>query len=561
MNGSTENAPVMDPPPISASGWNHPRVVMVALATLVLIVALVLDVVVAATDGLFRASSPVAPSAGGQVCPGVAGEVAREVDLVLVAPTSTDPSRDARGSVRVLGGEVESYAVGPIVPGDHTALRLDVGLERWVWSAWADRPIVAWREWRTTGGPAEPRGRSVSACIPTAAASWTLLGLRTDGGHEAFLDVANPFALDATFAVTLHLEGGVEQPIALRNVSVVAGGRERIRLNDVVPEQQDIVAVVTVGAGRLAVEGQQRAIGGLGGVEGFTSVPAVTAPATTWTIPWMVARPDVESDVWVFNPSTRPVEVGITVHDADGTVVPEGLDRVELAAGRLLRLEAADLAPAGLQGFGVTLRSAEAPVLVAAGLRFTADELPRTGIVNYPGVSVPDGQWSFGGTWETGRTVALEIVNLSSEPAQLVIDLRVAPRAGQATPVDEGDDDAAADAPSDDDGAAADGPRGRRIEGPLVAPGAQVRFVLPLDTEGTWSADVWGGDALVVARSDVGRERLEPMVVIGVPSRAWLAPLGALPGRQLDGWVGRLGTTTDLRPTQRSTSVMDAARS
>jgi hypothetical protein len=217
-------------------------------------------------------------------------------------------------------------------------------------------------------------------------------------------------------------------------------------------------------------------------------------------------------------------------------------------------LEAADLAPAGLQGFGVTLRSATAPVLVAAGARFTADRIERTGIVRYPGVPDADPYWTFGGTWEPGRTVALEIVNLSSEPARLVIDLRSAPRAGRATPDDvDGDGDAA---PGTDGEAAASVVRGRRLEGPVVAPGAQVRFVLPIDTEGTWSADVWGGEALAVARSDVGRDRLEPVVVIGVPSRAWLAPIGALPGRQLDGWVGRLSTTTDLRPTPRPTAAM-----
>jgi hypothetical protein len=551
MNPLTDPAPETDAPAVRAK---DARVAVLAIAGVVLVAALVLDVVVPSTTGLFPTSVPVAPSAGGAVCPGVAGDVARDVDLVLVAPTSADVSRSARGSVRVLGGDQEAYAVGPIVPGDHAALRLQLGLERWIWSAWADRPIVAWREWRTVGGPAEPRGRAVSACIPAAAATWTVLGLRTDGGHEAFLDVANPFAVDATFAVTFHLEDGIEQPVALRNVSVTAGARERIRLNDVVPEQQDFVAVVTVGAGRLAVEGQQRAIGGLGGVEGFTPVPAVTAPATTWTVPWLVARPDVEGAVWIFNPSPRPVEIAITVHGPDGAVVPDDLDRVEVAAGEALRLEAADLAPAGLQGFGVTLRSATAPVLVAAGARFTADGIERTGIVRYPGVPDADPYWTFGGTWEPGRTVALEIVNLSSEPARLVIDLRSAPRAGRATPDDvDGDGDAA---PGTDGEAAANVVRGRSLEGPVIAPGAQVRFVLPIDTEGTWSADVWGGEALAVARSDVGRDRLEPVVVIGVPSRAWLAPIGALPGRQLDGWVGRLSTTTDLRPTPRPTAAM-----
>jgi hypothetical protein len=534
---------------------------VLALSGLVLAAALALDVLVVPAEGPFSPSVPMAPSAGGVVCPGVAGAVARDVDLVLVSPTSTDPSRSARGSVRVLGGDAESYAVGPVATGAHTALRLDVGLERWVWSAWADRPIVAWREWRTAGGPAEPRGRVTAACVATAAATWTLVGLRTDGGHEAFIDVANPFAVDATFAVTFHLEGGIEQPLALRNVSVAAGARERVRLNDVVPEQQDVVAVVTVGAGRLAVEGQQRAIGGLGGVEGATSVPAVTAPAMTWTVPWMVAQPDVESAVWIFNPSARAVDVGITVHGPDGAVVPDELDRVEVAAGMVLRLDAADLAPAGMQGFGVTLRSETAPVLVAAGARFTSDEPDRTGIVRYPGVPDADAQWSFGGTWEPGRTVALDIVNLSSSPAPLVIDLRTGPRAGQSPPDEEDPDGEADDAegadPTPVDAVTAVPAAGRRIEGAAIAPGAYVRFVLPLDTPGTWSADVWGGDALVVARSDVGREQLEPVVVVGVPSRAWLAPLGALPGRQLDGWVGRLGTSTDLRPAPRPMSASE----
>jgi hypothetical protein len=121
MNPLTDPAPETDAPAVRAK---DARVAVLAIAGVVLVAALVLDVVVPSTTGLFPTSVPVASSAGGAVCPGVAGDVARDVDLVLVAPTSADVSRSARGSVRVLGGDQEDYAVGPIVPGDHAALRL-----------------------------------------------------------------------------------------------------------------------------------------------------------------------------------------------------------------------------------------------------------------------------------------------------------------------------------------------------------------------------------------------------------------------------------------------------
>ncbi len=509
----------------------------------------------------------VPPSAGGSVCITGAGASDHVADVLLFAPPLPPSLQravvappgavvvdaetpDARGVILAVREDIARSAIGPLAPGALDRVRLDLGTDGWAWAGWADHPLTVWHEWRTGGAPGEPRGAVAARCVPSDAPRWTVLGLRTDGGNESLLRIVNPYVADATFAVTLITPDGPVDPIALRNISVPSGARTTVRLNDHVPEQSDVAALVTVGAGRVAVEGLQRAVSGVGGVEGVSVVPAVTAPSVTWTMPWVPLGADVDGAVWVLNPEPRTVVVQLTLHTAQGTAVAEGLDNVEVGPGALVRIESSDLALDGRQVLGVTLRSETTAVFVAAGAQFLAADAARTGIVRYAASPAADPEWSIAGTSDPQRDTTLHVVNLAETDAPLRVTLTT-------TRTATADGAASADGEASGDGEASESSVTSVLEPGQLAPGGVARIQLPLEGASAWSAVVTGGPALVVSRTTLGRELLEPVATDAVASRTWLIPARALSGRSLDGWVARLWTPADLRREVRAVGEDD----
>jgi hypothetical protein len=531
-------------------------VAVLALAVVAMLGVLTLGVTgaplvpVDATGGA-ATPTPEAPEAGGSVCVTGADASDPDVDLLLLAAPVGTPGRaddatsdgsatdevSARGVVLTLAPDLgpdattsgARRAFGPLAPGSLERLDVELGADGWLWTGWADRPVAAWQEWRAVGAPGEPRGSIVSACLPTDPPVQTVVGLRTDGGYEALLRLANPFDADATFAVLFVTEDGPFEPVGLRNVSVPAGERVTVRLNDHVPEQSDVAAVVTVGAGRLAVEGLQRSVAAIDGVEGVAAVPPVSAPAVTWTFPWVPVGPDVESSLWVLNPESRTVVVQLIVHTAQGATVPSD-DSIEVGAGALVRIDAADLTEDLARAIGVTLRSETTAVIAGAGAAFLADDAAGTGLVRVAGSPLPDAEWAIAGAVASDRDTVLHVVNLAEADAALRISL---------TTLRE---------PADGAAAAGEPSRLERrtviIEPGRLAPGATARVILPLDGAVAFSAIVDGGDGLVVARTTIGRELLEPVALRAAASHTWRTVGPALEGRSLTGWVARLGTSS-----------------
>jgi len=507
---------------------------------------------------------PAAPEAGGAVCVDGAGTSDPFARVLLAAPpvgardvTSDDPALEvaARGTVLVLGrGEApDRVDLGPLAPGALETVPADVGVDGSVWTGWADHPLVAWQEWPSGGAPGQPRGVVAAVCVPSDASEWTVLGLRTDGANEALLRMVNPHPADATFAVSLITPDGTVEPIALRNVSVSSGSHTVVRLNDHLPEQSDITAVVTVGAGRIAVGGLQRAIAAIGDVEGVSAVPALTVPSTTWTLPWLPIGPEVESIVWVRNPGARPVTVQLTAHTPQGSALPDLLDSVEVGPGAVVAVDAADLAPADRRVLGVTFSSDTTPIHVAAGVRFRAGDSGGTGIARFVASAVADGEWMVAGRSGPGRRTSLYIVNLDEADARPVVTLTTRP------------DRPAADAPGDAvtatsvrstaAGSGVGDPVTQVLEPGVVLPGAVMRVDLPIDGPASWSAVVAGGAALVVSRTTFGSDGLGPVVMAALPSQLWRVPTLGFVGAELDGWVARIGTSGDRRRARESSDV------
>ena len=524
---------------------------VVVLTVLALLAGAALDVVArpvgSGTTG--AATVPSGPSAGGAVCMTGAGPLRTDADVLLVAAPGTPPMEDvaARGALLTFGTDPgpgsRSTEVDVLGPGGTSRAGVTLGPEGWLWVGWADRPVLGWQEWSTPGAPGDPAGTVASRCLPVDPPVQTVLGLSTAEGDEALLRLANPFTADATFAVTLVTPSGALEPVALRNVSVRAGTRTTLRLNDHAPEQRDLAAIVTVGAGRLAVEGLQRSVAAVGGVDGLAGVPPVATPALAWTVPWLPSGPDTDGIVWILNPAPRDVVVEVTVHTPEGASVPEGTASIEVGPGELRRVDAVDVAADDRPVLALTLRSQTTGILVATGARFRADDAARTGLVRTAASSLPDAEWVVAGVTAPGRRTVLHIVNLSEEVVEPSIALTSLPDpvATEEPSTEEPSTEAVAPA------ANAAGPVTVTLTPVPIAAGAVGRVVLPLDVAGAWSAVVSGGPGLVVSRTTFGDEQLAPVAIAAVPSRAWRTVPAMRSGRVLEGWVAGLGTARDLR--------------
>lgn len=461
---------------------------------------------------------PVAvPIAGGTVCVTGAREQGQDVDLMLLTGPGSeadDGARDARSVVLTFGEDATRRAVGPVAAGDLTLVEAAPGEVGWVWSGWAGLPVATWHESRVVGSASEPGGVIASTCLPTDATEQAVLGLRTDESHEALVRLVNPFLLDATFAVAFVTPFEETRPVVLRNVSVPAGEVVTVRLNDHVPEERDIAAIVTVGSGRLAIEGLQSSVAALGGVDGLSAVPALPGPSLTWAFPWVPVGPEVEGAVWVLNTSARAADVEIAVHTAQGATTTPLDEVVRVAPRSLVRLDAADLAPDGGGSFGVTLRS-DTPVVAAAGAAFLPLDGELSGLVRFAAATGPDGEWSVAGRGAEGRREVLHVLNLSDVEVRPLVTLTTL-----GTPVVQ------------------------ELDAGVVAPGAVTELVLPVGGARAWAAVV-SGPGLVVSRSATGDGRLDPLAVAAVASSAWRTTDRALLGRPLDGWVARVGTAQE----------------
>jgi hypothetical protein len=457
-------------------------------------------------------TASAAPVAGGVVCPlGDAADGA-VLDVVVAAPAlAAAPSgaaadaAAARATVVVLGERPARTAPAPLAPGGLAVVGADVAAGGSTWVGWADAPVIAWREWRRPGAPGSPRGRAAGACVPAGATTWHVVGLRTDGGAEARLRFANPFAVDATLAVTLVTTEGDVAPIALQNLSVPAGGTLDLRVNDHVPERPDVAAVVRVTSGRAAVEGLQLALAGVGGVDGVAFVPAATETATSWTLPWLPAAGDAW--VWVLNPGDRDVELEATVHGTDGPALPPGVEGVSVPAGRLVRVPAADLLLPGADAVGVTLRSPTDPVVVGGALWLAPDDPAASGLTSLPAVATGDAGWVLAGVGGEGRRETVQLVNVEVGDVTARLTLH-------------GPDGAVRDLPA-----------------VTVPAGGRGEVVLPLTADTGWTVEVAADGAVVVARTGAGSEAPDPVAALGVPSRAWRDAAAGAVGVRRDGWT------------------------
>jgi hypothetical protein len=474
------------------------------------------------------------PAAGAWACAIGDDRPATRVSVLTTAVPQVVPEGAPAGSVEgraafsTVAGEREAIRVVPLAPGKHVAVAVGVEEGAGQWVGWADLPVTAWREWEVSGSPDLPGGRVAGGCPAPGAATWVLPGLATDGGNESRVVVTNPFDSDATVAVRFVTTDGPLEPLALRNVSVPGATTREIVVNEHVPQRGDVAAVVTVGAGRVAVEGYRTARAAIGGVRGIGIVQASTEAAEVSTVPWVREGGEASADLWLMNPGARDAdEVEVTVHTAAGGQSVAVDDDLRVPAGALVRVPLAGALPIGIAQGAVTVRSDAAPLHVAVSVVVRGAEPAATGIATVAGQREDDDRWVVSGTTLAGRDEALVIVNRSSEDAVVVVGLDAVSASDTSLVRQQSLLATAVDVPA----------------------GGVVR--LPVTTSAddvtSWSASVVAVvGRVVVARVGTGGESLDLVAVPGIPSWAWSPPVADLTSRPRDGLGRRLGTAAGV---------------
>lgn len=321
---------------------------------------------------------------------------------------------------------------------------------------WWDRPVVGSRVWerRTSEGVS---GIVSGPCASAPSPTWYVPGLSTADGGTAQLFLANAFPSDASVTITFTTPTGPEEPVRLQNVSVPANSVEVVTLNEFLPRVADLGVTVETRSGRVVVEAVQELAAAVGGVEARTLVRAAPRLAETWTIPWSLTDPtvpeeevtaaqeetedadepsaivstsspgnDTASWLWVSNPGEEAAAVTITLHTADGPVVPDLGDELVIEGGRLLRIDLRGALPPGLAAAGATLRSENGvPVVASTSTLYEqqSGDPGETGYTSQLGSPEPARSWVVPGEAADGRDQVLHLANPGGDDAVVDVTL------------------------------------------------------------------------------------------------------------------------------------------
>jgi hypothetical protein len=466
------------------------------------------------------------PLGGSYVCGVGDGTDGGQLTLVAARPAAAGAGPAEVEFQRLYEGTVSVETEPSVFPGSAvtTTYSEDEDDLTGTWVTWRDAPATAWREWRIEGDEDVPDATVAGACAAPSSDRWIVPGLSTEGGDEARLRLTNPFASAATVAVGFLTPEGAAEPLVLRNLTVPARSVREVVVNETLPEQADLTAIVEVASGRMSVEGLQISREDIGGIDGASLLQAAPDPAEEWTVPWVSDDDATSSWLWVANPGERTAPVQLTLHTAEGGELPEGLAEVSVPPGEMRRVDLTGTLPEGATVAGVTARSNGAPIVVSAGTSVSADEPAASGITVQLGAPAPDRSWVVSGGAASDRREDLHVVNPTG--ADAVVDVALFNGVASLAP-DE-------------------------LQGVEVAAGSSVVLDLDevLDQRSRWSAFVTtsSGEVVVgrVGRSTDEEAPLRLLAAPGVPSAAWSANGAGLAAVSSEGLVRDLRTATGV---------------
>jgi hypothetical protein len=207
---------------------------------------------------------------------------------------------------------------------------------------------------------AQGGGLVVGSCPATVDQSW-YLGLGSGAKHESRVILTNLSDVVAVADLAMWGREGPIQEVGARGLVIKPRAVQVIELNDLAAGEPDLALRVNRRRGALAVtviDTSQRVFAG------SEAIPPTRIPAHTQVIGGFPANAKGRSLV-ILNPGGATSRVRATVLGASGPVVPQGLERLRVAGGSIVKVDL----PPGL-GSGALAVRLESDQPVVAGGRF-----------------------------------------------------------------------------------------------------------------------------------------------------------------------------------------------
>lgn len=209
---------------------------------------------------------------------------------------------------------------------------------------------------RASAGAA--RGRSDVACTGPRPDAWFVGGGATVGRRSA-LYLTNTDATAAIVDVTVFTPTGTQQPASAQGLLVPAGQQRVLALDALVPGVTATAVAVSSVSGRVASALFDVVVNGLdpGGVDW---VPPSVQPARSLVIPGVPGDADAKSVLQLVAPGSTDAVVHLKLLTAQGSIVPLGLDTLQVPAGQLVSVPLDKVKPQG--GYAVEV-DADQPMI------------------------------------------------------------------------------------------------------------------------------------------------------------------------------------------------------
>mgnify|MGYP006087323767 CR=1 FL=1 len=239
-----------------------------------------------------------------------------------------------------------------------------------------------------------PTGVDRRPCTTRAADTWVTPWLTTARpGNRAWLLLHNPFR--AAAVLDLRFVGDIGRREALDSQGVVVPGRAIVAydVTERIADSSVVSATVNARAGRVVVARLQISDGsGPLAVSGLDLAPGIPELATRAFVPGVGVgeTSTTGSTVVVVNANTETVEAEVVARTAVGTAMVEPW-RLELRAGQRYVVDLDDGRLAGVDAFGVEIRSLDDHPIAASVVRRAVDGLP--GLAVRPAVAVAARGW------------------------------------------------------------------------------------------------------------------------------------------------------------------------
>ena len=277
-------------------------------------------------------------------------------------------------------------------------------------------------------------GTGAARCSRVASTRWYFPEGSSALGFDERLLLYNPFPDEAVARVTfLTPTGDVNRAKLAEGIAVPAGEVRVVKVNEFVPPQNTLGAVVEMSRGRV-VAWRASILEPKEQPAGLQFTLGARGSALTWYLPAGSVEEGIDERITLMNPHREEAVVSVSLVTAEGTEQPPKLVEVRIApetTSRIVLSEALGRSRQDLGGAGAVVRSMN-DVGVVAERTLWYDLSAVTGVSSEIGAAVTAERWIVGPALLKPTTDTLLLLNPGPESAR--VDVAVLTDSGAQQP-------------------------------------------------------------------------------------------------------------------------------